>query len=554
MSSVDANVKLIIERGNQLFTQRAGLESLLQEIALNFYPERAYFTSALAVGEEFASHLNSSYPLMVRRELGNSFSSMLRPRDEEWFAISIEREDKLDRSGREWLEWASGVQRRAMYDRKSQFTRATKEGDHDFAAFGQTVIARDINWKDTALLYRCRHIKDVAWSEADTGEICEVHDRWKRQASHLKRLFKNLHPKVSDPSSKDAFKEVECRRVVMPMDLYTGDLFDGQGQPMPVGSRSSFPWVVLQIDVDHCFLMEAMPSHSFIYTIPRWQTVSGSQYAYSPATVAGLPDARLLQAMTLTLLEAGEFALRPPMIAVKEAIRGDIQLFPGGITSVDAEYDEKLGEVLRPVTNEKNGFPFALEMTRDVRMQLTEAFYLNKLTLPPTDQREMTAYETSQRIQEFIRMALPLFEPMESDYNASLCDGTFEDLMRVGAFSANPMPESLSGQSTRFLFKSPLHDAIERKKGTRFMEAKGLVREAIDIDPSCLPILDARMALRDALTGVGTPAKWLRDEEVVEEHAAQKEAEQQAAAMAQQAAGVAAVGQAVGEAKKALSA
>jgi hypothetical protein len=61
--------------------------------------------------------------------------------------------------------------------------------------------------------------------------------------------------------------------------------------------------------VDHdCELIHAMPVWTGFYRIPRWQTVSGSQYSYSPATVAALPDARLIQAMTFTLLEAGEKA------------------------------------------------------------------------------------------------------------------------------------------------------------------------------------------------------------------------------------------------------
>jgi len=68
--------------------------------------------------------------------------------------------------------------------------------------------------------------------------------------------------------------------------------------------------------------------------------------------------------------------------------------------------------------------------------------FLNKLSLPPAD-REMTAYETGQRIQEYIRNALPLFEPMEMEYNGALCEDTFEALMRVGAFGS---PQDIPGE------------------------------------------------------------------------------------------------------------
>ena len=37
--------------------------------------------------------------------------------------------------------------------------------------------------------------------------------------------------------------------------------------------------------------MKAVPIRGRHYIVPRWQTVSGSQFAYSPGTVAALPDA-----------------------------------------------------------------------------------------------------------------------------------------------------------------------------------------------------------------------------------------------------------------------
>ena len=48
--------------------------------------------------------------------------------------------------------------------------------------------------------------------------------------------------------------------------------------------------------------------------------------------MAALPDARLLQAMTYTLLEAGEKTTNPPMVVTKGAVRSDVSIFAGGLT------------------------------------------------------------------------------------------------------------------------------------------------------------------------------------------------------------------------------
>ena len=67
------------EQGDRLFTQKQPLDLRNQDIAENFYPERADFTVNRSIGADFAEHLTTGYPSMVRRDLGNSFGSMLRP-------------------------------------------------------------------------------------------------------------------------------------------------------------------------------------------------------------------------------------------------------------------------------------------------------------------------------------------------------------------------------------------------------------------------------------------------------------------------------------------
>lgn len=540
----DSRIDLLVTRSEQLFGKRGLLMSLWQEIAENFYPERGEFTRKIYLGEEFAGILNSSYPLIVRRELGNAFSSMLRPRDQDWFQITIERPDKLDNAGRSWLEWASGVQRRAMYDRLSGFVRATKEGDNDFAAFGQCVITREVDMKEQTLLYRSWHLKDVAWTEHYNGQIGEVYFKWRPTVRMLCQLFpKTVSGKTQGRLEKEPNEEVECLRVLIRSDAYDP----------PAGKKWNAPWVSIYLERDAKTVLEEVESHSRIATIPRWQTVGGSQYAYSPATIAGLPDARLIQAMTLTLLEAGELYTRPPMIATRQAIRSDVALYAGGITWVDAEYDERLGEVLRPLYQEKNGFQIGGEQIKDAKMMLAEAFYLNKLTLPPPE-REMTAFETGQRIQEYIRQAMPLFEPMETEYNAALCEDTFEALMRVGAFGpVDDMPESVQGQNVKFVFESPLHRAVERQKGQQFLEAKQLLLEAAQLDPVASQTMDAVKSLRDALTGIGTPSKWLRDEQDMQQRAQQAEEQQRAAELAHSLSTGAAVAKQLGQTTQTLT-
>lgn len=517
---MDPKAKSLVERGDALFSKKRNYDLRNQEIAEQFYVERADFTIKRDIGDEYADHLVTGYPALVRRDLGNSLGSMLRPKGQPWFHVRADREEVEDHEAKVWLEWATGLQRRAMYDKASMFTRATKEADHDFAAFGGAVISTEINRRENALLYRCWHLRDVAWSEDSYGQIGAVHRNWNPTVRELCIFFGDkVHDKVSSKKTTDPEHEVQVRHVIIRADEHEGQKFRQ-------------PWVSMFIDCENNHVMQEIGSWTRIYTIPRWATVSGSQYAYSPASVIALPDARLLQAMTLTLLDAGERAANPAMIGVAEAIRGDLNIYPGGFTAIDAEYDERLGEVLRPVTTDKSGLPFGLEMTDRTSGLLREAFYLNTLSMPPAGGGEMTAFEVGQRVQEYIRNALPLFEPIEDDYNAEICEITFETLLRNGAFGgADSMPEVLQGRDVKFAFESPLAEMIEREKGQKFFEAKGVLAEAAGIDESSLEIMDTKEAVRDVLSGIGAPAKWMRSKEEVQANADKKAQEAEAASV-----------------------
>lgn len=504
----------LILRGMQLFKDRKAITTLWQELAENFYPQRADFTINRYIGEEFAENLYSSYPILVHRDLSNSFAAMLRPRAKSWFEISVDEHEDLGQEARGWLQWATKRQRSAMYDRKAHFIRATSEGDADFALTGQCCITREMVYSAARphLLYRTWHLRDVAWAEMADGSIGEIYIKWKPTIKQLKEMRLNLHHEVAKKDHKESLSKHECMRLAVSTDIYRGQNGEGEG----------YPWIMVYLDVANMHIMGEVGLFSHGITLPRWQTVSGSQYAYSPAAVAGLPDARLLQAMSLTLLEAGEMSVRPPMIATQDALRSDVQLYSGGITWADVEYDERKGDVLRPVTQDRRGLPRGFEQ-RDTQMSmLAEAFYINKLTLPPPE-GDMTAFETGQRVEEYVRAALPLFEPMEHEYNGQLCEDTFDGLLRAGSFgSLQDMPRELQGKDVHFKFVSPLHDAIERKEASTFLESVDLIERAMAFDPAAGAHVDTGLQLRDSLEAIGVQAKHMRTLDQVKEIVAQQ--------------------------------
>ena len=533
--------KALRELADNLFSKRGTLMSTWQEIAEQFFPERADFTVNRTLGEDYAAHLSTSYPLLCRRELGDAVGVMLRPTQKPWFHMVPSDVRIEDNPSKRWLEWAEATMRRAMYDRATFFTRATKEADHDFAAFGQAVVSVQLNRFRDALLYQCWHLRDMVWRENQDGKIDFKARKCRIAAADLVALFPEakLDAKIRDKLTKDPFYEFNVLHIVCSTEIW-----DGQA--------NGKPRVSIFYDCDHNKPIEQIPIWGQIYVIPRWQTVSGSQYAFSPAAVAALPEGRLLQAMTLTLLEAGEKAANPPLVATKDVVKSDMQMFPGGVTWVDAEYDERLGEALRAMNIDVKGLPLNLEMVKDSRAVLMQCFFLNKLkAFNPTTDPEMTAFQAGQMVQEYIRGALPLFEPMEFEYNGGICEETFDILYRNGAFgSPMDLPEPLKNADIDFRFESPLHDAIDQQKGIKFLEFKQIIAAAVELDPTVIHIPDATVMVRDVAAGIRVPAKWQRTELQVEEAVRDVAQQKQQAAMLAQMQQGAEVAATLGTAKK----
>jgi hypothetical protein len=523
---MDSRAKEVLRIGDAAFGAKRNIDSLWQEIALNFYTERADFTFKRNEGAEFSDHLFSSYPQLARRELGNLLSANLRPASQRWFSIHVDDEE-LDEGDaeRKFLETITDIQWRAMYDRPAQFRRATKETDHDFAAFGNGVIEYGTNIAGDGLLFRNYHLRDNAWSENAEGRIDCNHRNWNPTARQLKWHFGDkVSAEVKKACEKDPEKTFPCRRVVMPSRLYEYKSKGGK----------AFPFVSLYVERESETVLEETGLNYFCYVIPRWQTISGSAYGVSMATSILLPDGRTLQVVMRTLREAGETYVNPPMVAVSDAIRGDIALYAGGVTTADIEYDERLGEVLRPVTQDRGGFPIGFEIATALKEDIRSGFLLDKIQLPETS-KGMTAFEVRRRMEEHIRASAPIFEPVIEDYNDPLCDGIFKVLLDNGVFPMEQMPETLQGSDIKFKFRSPLADLADQNEAETYIEIRDrILVPAAQIDPAEMENVDFTGATRDAMRAGGWKAKHFKPREAVEQRRAQIAQEQEAQQIAQE--------------------
>lgn len=522
----DTNAVELIKRGDARFGKRMQLDSFRQEVALSFAPYLASWTTELVLGEDYGSHLVDGTPLLLARDFVSQVGSMLRPAGKQWFWTRSAHDDlNNDREARDYMDWRSRQQMRIMFDPVVGAHRALKNADEFFGLFGDAVLSVDYGADRETLRIANWHTKDCVWAVGEQNRVDVITRKEMVPARVMKARYPadKLHPNVVKACEMDPDKTFEVRHEVMPADEY--DAYGrGDMKRKPGGYAST--WV----DVEHRLILREVHQPTFRYVVPRWVTLAGTAYAISPATTIALPDARLIQQQAMAILEAAEKQVNPPLIAYTDTIRGAIEMKSYGITWVDRNYDAKTGAPVEPLELAKN-FNLGVDALMRTEHQLTRAFYLDVLRMPDTRNSKSTV-EVQFKIDEYVRAALPLFAPMQVEYNESLLREVDTLIYAAGGYSRREMPESLKDERLQYAWDNPLTDMLERQKAQMVSEISQVGQtlaalEAAAAQAPSLKQINPAKALRETVIGLGG-AMWLMSEkEVAAEQAAMQQQQQQ---------------------------
>jgi len=533
----DENAIELVKRGDRKFSARVQLDTMRQEIALNFAPYLASWTTDLVLGDDYASHLVDGTPMLLARDFIGQIGAMLRPPGKQYaWHRAFDNELNEQPEVREYLDWRSRQMMRILHDRTTGYMRATKQADEFFGLFGDAVLSLDYaSAQMDQLRVRAWHTKDVAWSMGDDDRAEVITRREMVPARLIAQRFPKAeqHENVKKALDKDPDQCFQLRHEVMPAAEY--DAYRKRAL------KRSDGWVSIWIDAEHQTILSEKSCPTRRYVIPRWVTLPQWSYAISPCSVVALPDARLLQQQALALLEAAEKSVNPPLVAYQDAIRGDVSLAAGDITWVDREYDSRSGQPVEAISLSKNP-ALGVDVMMRTEQQITRAFFLDRIRMPDTTRTKSTL-ETQFLIDEYVRSALPLFAPMQVEYNDAMLFEADEMIDRAGGYGGRDLPADLDPKSLTFQWDNPLSDMIERQKANVAQEVASIGQAIAAIEAAAqqapaLAQIDTTKMFREvviALKGAG----WIKSEDELEGAVAGQADANAQAGMMSQAAGMA---------------
>jgi len=267
--------------------------------------------------------------------------------------------------------------------------------------------------------------------------------------------------------------------------------------------------------------------------VPRWQKASGSQWGFSPSTIA-LSDVMTLNALVELILQALEKVVDPANLTTERGLISDLDLGAAGLTVVRNIDD------LVPYESKAN-FNASTLLVEDLRNRIRQTFLVDQLELKESP--AMSATEVNARVDLMQRLLGPVLGRLTSDFLDPMIERTFRILWRNGVIESPP--EVMGNSEFDVEYTGPMARA---QRTDTVMAIEGYLNSVAalgEMFPKMQRLVDEEKTGR-ILAGLrGAPVAILKNEAEFEQSEKDLEAAQAAAAKAAQ-------NQATGDGMKAL--
>lgn len=448
----------------KLKSERSNFESLWSKVAQYVYPSRDNFCTINTPGRELNDKIFDSTPTTAAEMLASGLHGMLTNPSIDWFAFKL-RDDENSSVESKWLEDVKDIVQAAINKPVSGFSTNIHEVYLDMVLFGTGCLK--VTWDDDnkCIAFQAIPLEQLFISEDYTGRINKVFRRFSWTKEDIEKVFSNVPNFIqSSKEPSERFEIIHC--------VYNAD--DNSEKPFKSVYFASSTGDVLRESAYY-----EMP-----YLVARWTKSSVETYGRSPAMVA-LPDIRLLQELNKEALISVQLANRPPLLVSDNDSHYPIDIYPNSLIRYrNGQAPQPLNLAVQPGV--------ALQMIAEIKERIRFTFYNDQLltSTSPTQ----TATEVNARIEERMRLLMPVMGRLQVDLLGPLVERSYGLLLRHGLIPQ--APEDIDGEmNVEYLSISAIAQRTSQLR--RYTDALGYASMFLQIDPSVANIIDSEAALRD---------------------------------------------------------
>ncbi|MCD8352195.1 MAG: portal protein [Planctomycetaceae bacterium] len=458
--------------------------------------------------------------------LHGGLTSPARP----WFEVSHPDEKLMEnREVKGWMHHVQTTMRSVL--QKSNFYPIIHHLYYEALTYGQGVAIIDPHpYKGV----QCRLLTCGEYVMANGADL-DVNTLYRRLSMTAAQLREQFGAKNSGFSRtvEDALRQgrlsdsFEVVHAMQPVGMF--------GEPMhPIFKYESVYYLDQCGDPDNQPILGWYGHRSKPFVAVRWDTISDSAYGFSPGMMA-LADVRQLQTQELNECDGIEKEINPPMIApssMKPLINGG-KLKPGQWV-----YEPTTGTAnggIRPAYQVRLDLQKSRLKIQDVTSRIRSTFFDDLFRAFLFNQKQMTATEAAQRMEEKAMILGPVLERFQAELFDAILDRVFCILFYE--FEAiEPPPQIIQGDNLKIEYVGLLAQAQHQIGLTGTMNFIQSVIPIIQVPQwqgAAIKVNAKEIIDQLASANNLVPEATLTDEECDEIEAAQAKAQQEAAAMEQ---------------------
>jgi hypothetical protein len=445
-----------------------------------------------------------------------------------------EGEEKPDDEAVQWLEKAGDRMMRELG--RSNFYSVKGQADASFAAFNTDVMIFDESETGTEL-FNFTHCKIGTYTieEDYKGVVDTLRRDIKMTYRQICQKFggkdDKIPEKMAEQSKKDPTRQWVIKHCIFPRE-------DSERLPGRKDAKNK-PWasVYIAVDFKECIRVSGYDENPILCRrFAKWGT--DAVWGYGPSYLA-LPDARQVNYVQQYLDALAELHAYPRVLTPDNLV-GDVDLRAGGNTTWDTS--NPLGKPEEWAT--AGEYKLGLEMQEKRRQCIRDAFFVDAFKLlnsQPLLDKEMTAYEISQRQAEQLQGVTPAFTRSIPEFINPLMKRGFGIMFRRGVLGQPPEallqpigPGKAALVQPEIVVTSRFNDALRALKNRGIEETMQFILPVAPLKPEIMDVVDFDETLRTYARNSGGVS--LRGDKLVKQiRAARAEAmaQERAAAMAQ---------------------
>lgn len=497
---------------------RQPFETLWQDCVDYIVPHRQSFTRVDTPGTNRNRYIYDSTATNANEKFANAVLGNTSDPTGRWFSMeAIKWEANQNEDFRAWLD----IVENAIYHvlKFSSYYAAKHELNIEMGAFGTGVMLVEETQDDNIINFRTIPLAQICLGEDAQGKVNRVCRKFCLEPAQVLQEFPTIDADYKQELIKLAGNQFDTK-----IEIINAVYAKESGYP---GENSLKPFVSVYFDKAKGNILGLDGYFESPYIVTRWNRLPGEVYGRGPGLTA-LADIKMLNAMAKTIIEAGQKAVNPPLIAPSDSFIGKIKVSPGAINFVRRGYRDTQNTI-SPMQFGGN-FQLGLQQTQQIQRQIQEVYMIDLIM---DDKRaEMTATEAQQREAARMKIMAPQLGRLHHEFFSPLLSRIYAILRRREVIP--PPPEGFEGEEFAPRYVSPLAKA--QKLGEMANIQNGLQQLSLiaPIDPTVMQKIDTAGMAEYILETYGFPQKTLKSKKQLEaEQRKQAEAQQQAQEQAQ---------------------